>query len=109
VPNQTYDEPQSSPVFGEGAEYGDGGKKAVALLYDKVNAPVVKAKGQGELAWDIIRAAQSHGVHVAEDPVLAETLSYLQLEEEIPEELYRSVAVLLSWVYWLSERTPWDD
>ena len=109
MPNQKSDEPQSSPVFGEGAEYGDGGKKAVALLYDKVNAPVVKAKGQGELAWDIIRAAQSHGVHVAEDPVLAETLSYLQLEEEIPEELYRSVAVLLSWVYWLSERTPWDE
>ena len=107
--NQEYDEAFPSPVFGEGGHYGDGGKKAVALLYDKVNAPVVKAKGKGEFAWDIIRAAQSHGVHVAEDPVLAETLSYLQLEEEIPEELYRTVAVLLSWVYWLSDQTPWED
>ena len=107
--SQSYEENLSSPKFGEGLDYGDGGKKAVALLYDKVNAPVVKAKGKGELAWDIIRTAQSHGVHVAEDPVLAETLSYLKLEQEIPEELYKSVAVLLSWVYWLSDRTPWED
>lgn len=98
----------SRPRFGEGGHYGDGSKTAVALLYDRVNAPVVKAKGKGELAWDIIRAAQAHGIKIAEDPVLAETLSYLQLEEEIPEELYQSVAVLLSWVYWLSDRTPWD-
>ena len=107
--NQRYDNDGSRPVFGEGGDYGDGGKKAVALLYDKIKAPVVKAKGEGEFAWDIIRVAQKHGVQVAEDPVLAETLSYLQLEEEIPYELYQSVAVILSWVYWLSERTPWDD
>ena len=78
-------------------------------MYDKIKDPVVKAKGEGEFAWDIIRVAQKYGVQVAEDPVLAETLSYLQLEEEIPDELYQSVAVILSWVYWLSERTPWDD
>jgi flagellar biosynthesis protein len=52
--------------------------------------------------------AQQHGVHVAEDPILAETLSYLQLEEEIPEEVYRSVAAILSWVYYLQGRTPND-
>ena len=107
--SRSYEENLSSPKFGEGSDYGEGGKKAVALLYDKVNAPVIKAKGKGEMAWDIIRTAQSHGVHIAEDPVLAETLSYLKLEQEIPEELYKSVAVLLSWVYWLSDRTPWDD
>ena len=107
--NPSYEDPLTGPKFGEGPDYGDGGKKAVALLYDKVNAPVVKGKGTGDLAWDIIRTAQSYGVHVAEDPVLAETLSYLELGQEIPEELYRSVAVLLSWVYWLSDRTPWDD
>ena len=82
------------------------GKKAVALLYDQVSAPVIKAKGEGELAWEILRLAEQHGVHVAEDPILAETLSYLQLEEEIPEEVYRSVAAILSWVYYLQGRTP---
>ena len=84
----------------------DGKKKAVALLYDQVSAPVIKAKGEGELAWEILRLAEQHGVHVAEDPILAETLSYLQLEEEIPEEVYRSVAAILSWVYYLQGRTP---
>ena len=58
---------------------------------------MIKAKGEGELAWEILRLAEEHGVHVAEDPILAETLSYLQLEEEIPEEVYRSVAAILSW------------
>jgi flagellar biosynthesis protein len=53
-----------------------------------------------------LRLAEQHGVHVAEDPILAETLSYLQLEEEIPEEVYRSVAAILSWVYYLQGRTP---
>ena len=84
------------------------GKKAVALLYDQVRAPVIKAKGEGELAREILRLAEEHGVHVAEDPILAETLSYLQLEEEIPEEVYRSVAAILSWVHYLQGRTPED-
>ncbi len=86
-------------------EAGDS-KKAVALLYDQLRAPTIKAKGEGELAWEIVRLAEQHGVHIAEDPILAETLSYLQLEEEIPEEVYRSVAAILSWVYYLQGRTP---
>ncbi len=81
-------------------------KKAVALLYDQVRAPVLKAKGQGALAQAIIDTAKRHGVHVAEDPVLAETLSYLQLEQEIPEEVYRAVATVLSWAYWMKGEAP---
>jgi len=30
----------------------------------------------------------------------------LELEQEIPESLYVSVAVILSWVYWLKGMTP---
>ena len=79
----------------------------MALLYDQLRAPTIKAKGEGELACqEIVRLAEQHGVHIAEDPILAETLSYLQLEEEIPEEVYRSVAAILSWVYYLQGRTP---
>ncbi|MBK87617.1 MAG: hypothetical protein CMQ44_02060 [Gammaproteobacteria bacterium] len=88
------------------SDQAGAGKKAVALLYDQVRAPVIKAKGEGELAWEILRLAEAHGVHVAEDPILAETLSYLQLEQEIPEAVYRSVAAILSWVYYLQGRTP---
>ena len=70
---------------------------------------MIKAKGEGELAWEILRLAEEHGVHVAEDPILAETLSYLQLEEEIPEEVYRLGSQRsIFWVYYLQGRTPND-
>ena len=85
-----------SNPYSQGTDHPADGKKAVALLYDQLRAPVITAKGEGELAWEILRLAQQHGVHVAEDPILAETLSYLQLEEEIPKEVYRSVAAILS-------------
>ena len=97
-----------SNLYAHDTDQAVDGKKAVALLYDQVRAPVIKAKGEGELAWEILRLAEAHGVHVAEDPILAETLSYLQLEEEIPEEVYRSAAAILSWVYYLQGRTPAD-
>ena len=81
-------------------------KKAVALIYDQVRAPILVAKGQGAFAKEIIEVAKAAGVHLAEDPVLAETLSYLQLQQEIPEEVYVAVATVLSWVYWLKGQTP---
>ena len=83
-----------------------GEKKAVALLYEQVRAPIVTAKGRGAFAKEIIATAKRHGVHVAEDPVLAETLSYLQLNEEIPEDVYVAVATVLSWAYWVKGEIP---
>ena len=81
-------------------------KKAVALLYSDQKTPVLTAKGEQKVAWEIIEAAQKSGVLVAEDPVLAETLSYLELNQEIPEEVFQSVAVILSWVYWVKGKQP---
>ena len=81
-------------------------KKAVALLYDQVRAPILVAKRRGAFAEEIIEVAKAAGVHLAEDPVLAETLSYLQLQQEIPEEVYVAVATVLSWAYWLKGQTP---
>lgn len=76
-------------------------KKAVALKYEpeRSAAPVVVAKGQGLLAEEIMLRAQEHGVPVQEDPSLVEVLSKLDLEQEIPPELYRLVAEILSFVY----------
>ena len=81
-------------------------KKAVALLYSDLKTPVLTAKGENQLAWEIIESAQKSGVLVAEDPVLAETLSHLELNQEIPEEVFQSVAVILSWVYWVKGKQP---
>ncbi len=77
-------------------------------MYDRVRAPVVNAKGEGALAEDIISLAQKHGIYIAEDPLLADTLSNLELNQEIPESIYTSIAVVLSWAYWLRGQTPSD-
>jgi flagellar biosynthesis protein len=71
-------------------------------------APVVTAKGEGELAQQIIEIAEQSGVEVTEDPLLAETLSMIEINEEIPEALFHAIAVILAWVYRINGKTPWD-
>jgi type III secretion system FlhB-like substrate exporter len=36
-------------------------------------------------------------------------LSRLDLEQEIPRDLYVAVAVVLSWAYWLKDMKPGDE
>lgn len=84
-------------------------KEAVALEYGRRPTPVVTAKGQDELAERIIEEARQHGVYVAEDPQLLALLSRLDLDAEIPPELFTAVAVILSWVYWLKGMRPGDE
>jgi len=76
-------------------------KKAVAMKYDPLTsaAPVVIAKGQGELAEKIIEKAQAAGVAIQEDHSLVEVLSKLNVDQEIPPELFAVVAEILSFVY----------
>ena len=92
--------------FFKSVSYTGREKKAVALLYSDLKTPVLAAKGENQVAWEIIEAAQKSGVLVAEDPVLAETLSHLELNQEIPKEVFQSVAVILSWVYWVKGKQP---
>lgn len=76
-------------------------KKAAAVKYDplKTAAPKVTAKGKGLAAEKIIELARRHGVPVKEDPDLVEVLCRLDLDAEIPPELYVVVAELLAFVY----------
>lgn len=84
-------------------------KEAIALEYGKRKTPIVSAKGEEELAQRIIDEAQRHGVYVAEDPQLLALLSRIDLDKEIPPELFTAVAVILSWVYWLKGMRPGDE
>jgi flagellar biosynthesis protein len=84
-------------------------KEAIALEYGKRSTPIVSARGQDELAQRIIEEARQQGVYVAEDPQLVALLSRVDLESEIPTELYTAVAVILSWVYWLKGMRPGDE
>jgi flagellar biosynthesis protein len=84
-------------------------RKAIALAYGKHPGPVVTAKGEDDLARQMIEEAKKQGVFISEDPQLLALLSRLNVDEEIPRELYTAVAVILSWVYWLKDMRPGDE
>lgn len=76
-------------------------KKAVAIKYKAVSqtAPTIAAKGAGLIAEKIIKIAKEHDIPIKEDADLVETLSQLDLDQEIPPELYAVIAEVLAWVY----------
>lgn len=84
----------------------DRPQRATALRYEAgvSSAPVVVARGSGHLAQRILEAAREAGVPVREDPALAAALTQLELDEQIPEELYAAVAEALVWAYRLTRR-----
>lgn len=73
---------------------------AVALEYEAGTrtAPVVVAKGRGEIAEKIMEVAKEHGITIEANPMLAEALSGVQLDEHIPRELYEAVAEVIGFV-----------
>lgn len=83
--------------------------EAIALEYGQRKTPRVVAKGQAELAHRIIQEAKRQGIYVAEDPQLLALLSKLDVGEEITQDMYTAVAVILSWVYWLKGMQPGDE
>ncbi len=75
--------------------------KAVALRYNeqKENAPRVIGKGQGQVAQNIIRLAQKNNIPIKEDPDLVEMLSKVDIDKEIPSNLYKAVAEVFAFIY----------
>ena len=63
------------------------------------SAPVLLAKGRGYLAERIIELAKEHGIFVHQDANLVEVLMQVELEQEIPPQLYQVVAKVLGMVY----------
>lgn len=79
-------------------------QKAVALKYNeaKNNAPVITAKGLGSIAEKIIQIAKQNNIHIHKDADMIEVLSKLDIGQEIPEYLYKSIAEILAFVYKLN-------
>ena len=71
---------------------------AVALTYEAPHAPRVVASGRGPVGEKIIETARAHGVPVEQNAPLAQALSTIELESEIPERLYVAVAEILAFV-----------
>lgn len=81
----------------------DEPRRAAALRYDRESGrpPRVVAAGSGEVAERILERAREAGVPVREDSGLAQALAKLELEAEIPPELWVAVAETLVWAYGL--------
>jgi len=79
---------------------------AAALQYeqDKDKAPKITAKGKGLIAEKIIELAREKGIPIQQNPGLVQILCKLDIDEEIPVELYRAIAELLAFVYSINER-----
>ncbi len=81
-------------------------KKAVAIKYDKGQnaAPHVAAKGRGALAERILAIAQEHNVPIHSDADLVEILDKVEIEQEIPLEVYTVVAEIFAYIYKVSKK-----
>jgi len=78
---------------------------AVALEYDesRSSVPMVLAKGRGEVAAAIKERAKNAGVPLVSAPPLARAIYFTtEIDQPIPEGLYRAVAAILAYVFRLS-------
>jgi flagellar biosynthesis protein len=76
-------------------------EKAAALRYDagRDRAPRLTARGAGRIAEKIKALAREHQVPLMEDANLVQILEKLDVDTEIPTELYQAVAEVLAFVY----------
>ncbi len=83
-------------------------QKAVALKYDgKIdNAPKVTASGKGETAKNIIKIAQENEIPIKKDEDLVELLSKIDIDKEIPDNTYKAIAEIFTFIYKMSGKIP---
>lgn len=86
-------------------------QKAAALKYDHLtqNAPKVIAKGQGDIAKNIIKIAQDNDLPIKKDEDLIELLSKLDIDKEIPTEMYKAVAEIFSFIYGITNKNKKEE
>lgn len=75
-------------------------KKAIALKYeeDGLSAPKVVAKGKGAIAQNIMQKADEFDIPIFQNKALADSLLSLDLDEQIPANLYKAVAEVFVWL-----------
>lgn len=83
-------------------------RKAIALLYDEggPEAPQITAKGEGDLAEQIVQLALEYEVPIYENADLASLLTRMELGDQIPESLYRTIAEIIAFAWHLKGKVP---
>ena len=74
-----------------------GVKRVVGLRYEDAvsHAPTISIKGVAFEADEVLKIAARFGIPVVERAELVKGLDHLDEDEEIPEQLYEAVALLL--------------
>ena len=75
----------------------------------KILPQLLAQRERQNLQRSLFRRQKKQGIYIAEDPKLLSALAKLDIDQEIPEELFTAVAVILSWAYWLKEMEPGDE
>jgi flagellar biosynthesis protein len=80
-------------------------RSAIAIKYDieKDAAPVILAVGKGTFAEEILKVAEDNKIPLFEDKNLANLLIKLEVDTEVPAELYTLVAEVLAFVFRLDQ------
>ncbi|RKS16436.1 flagellar biosynthesis protein [Pseudomonas sp. WPR_5_2] len=81
-------------------------RQAIALQYDGSHAPTLTAKGDEELAEEILRIARDYEVPIYENAELVKLLARMELGDSIPEELYRTIAEIIAFAWNLKGKFP---
>ena len=80
--------------------------QAVAIQWypKRDDLPKLTAKGEGELADEILRLAREHNIPIREDRDLVQVLSLLDVGQSIPAEVHTAVAEILAFIYWTNQQ-----
>lgn len=81
-------------------------EQALALFYDGGQAPLISERRFGQAANDLVNLAYEAGIPIYENPDLLEQLSLLNIGDNIPPELYRLVAEILAFAFYIQGKAP---
>ena len=85
---------------------------SVALKYDatSMHAPICVAKGVDDTAMRIREIAREHDVPIVQNPPLTRALyATVEIDDEVPEEHYKAVAEVISYIMKLKNRSSWSS
>ncbi|PLW78829.1 flagellar biosynthesis protein FlhB [Cohaesibacter celericrescens] len=84
---------------------------SVALKYEQgMGAPLCLAKGIDDTAMRIREIAKEHSIPIVQNPPLARALfATVDIDAEVPEEHYKAVAEVISYIMKLKNRTSWSN
>ena len=79
--------------------------QAIAIKYDKDSkkAPTIVASGKGKIAKQILELAEENDIPMLEDAKLSKLLSSLKIKSEIPPNLFKIVAEVLAFIFYLEK------